>query len=248
MSGTATRTAAQRARFEVPLYTVVGAARHLGVPPATFSTWARGYTRRRHGRPPTTGGPVLTVVPSVTGPHGPTVPFVGLAEGMVLTAIREAGVPMQRIRPALDRLTLELDVEHALASRALFTDGAELLYDYAHSSSTPEARSTKELVVVRNGQRVFTDVVDRYLQRIEYGPDRYAVRLRLPRYERASVLVDPAHAFGQPFFEHGGAAVEDVLERFWSDPEESLDDLAEEFGVPVDELLDVIRVASRPAA
>ena len=42
-------------------------------------------------------------------------------------------------------------------SKALYTDGAEALYDYAQShGDTPEARSARELVVVRRGQRVST--------------------------------------------------------------------------------------------
>lgn len=49
----------------------------------------------------------------------------------MLAAIREAGVPLQRIRPALSRLQDELGFEHALASRRLFTDGVEVLCDYA---------------------------------------------------------------------------------------------------------------------
>jgi uncharacterized protein (DUF433 family) len=53
-------------------------------------------------------------------------------------------------------------------------------------------------------------------------------------------------AFGAPIFERGGAKVDDVLERFWAG--ESLSDLAEDFGVPVDQLEDVLRVASRRAA
>ncbi|GEM_PF-2336225 len=56
----------------------------------------------------------------------------------------------------------------------------------------------------------------------------------------------PTRAFGAPIFERGGARVEDVLRRFRAD--ESMDELAEEFGVPVDHLEDVLRVASRRAA
>ena len=56
---------------------------------------------------------------------------------------------MQRIHPAIDVLARELDVEYALASRRLYTDGAELLYDYARDAGdTPEGESARELVVV----------------------------------------------------------------------------------------------------
>jgi hypothetical protein len=54
------------------------------------------------------------------------MPFIGLAEAYALAAFRHAGVPMQRIRPAIDVLARELGVEYALASRRLYTDGAEV--------------------------------------------------------------------------------------------------------------------------
>ena len=53
-------------------------------------------------------------------------------------------------------------------------------------------------------------------------------------------------AFGSPTFQRGGARVDDVLERFWAG--ESIDELTEEFGVPADQLEDVLRAASRRAA
>lgn len=83
-------------RFSAPLYTVAEAARYLDVPASTLATWAKGYRRRSTGRGPVTGAPVLTTVPAHG--RGPVIPFVGLAEGLVLTAMRSAGVPLQRIR------------------------------------------------------------------------------------------------------------------------------------------------------
>ena len=177
----------------------------------------------------------------------PTIPFVGLAEALVLAAIRRSGVPMQRIRPAIAQIEDEIGVEHALASRKLYTDGAELMFDFAeqHQGSAVGA-SAMELVVVRNGQRVFADVINEYLQRIQYAEDGYPELIRVPAYADAQVVVDPHRAFGSPIFERGGARVDDVLERFWAG--DSIDELAEEFGVPVDQLEDVLRAASRRAA
>lgn len=90
-------------RFRVPLYSVTEAGNYLGVSPSTFATWAYGYLRRPAGRPEVMGAPVVTAFPR-TGPGAAVIPFVGLAEGLVVAGIRKAGVPLQRIRPALDRL------------------------------------------------------------------------------------------------------------------------------------------------
>jgi uncharacterized protein (DUF433 family) len=231
-------------RFDTPLYTVAEAAMFLGVPASTFSGWAKGYVRRSADRT-TVGEPLLSLVPG-SGSQ-PSVPFIGLAEGMVLAAIRRGGVPMQRIRPALLALQETIGVHHALASERLYSDGAEVLYDFAHEHhDSPAAASARELVVLRSGQRVFADVVADYLQRIEYAADGYPRLLHLPDYQRRQVVVDPARSFGQPMFIHGGARVADVIDRFQAG--ESLSDLAEDFGVPMDELEDAVRVASRRAA
>ncbi|WP_157489005.1 hypothetical protein [Pseudofrankia sp. DC12] len=111
---------------------------------------------------------------------------------------------------------------------------------------TPEARGARELVVVRNGQRVFGQIVESYLRLVEFATDGYPRLIRLPRYEPGSVLVDPDRGFGQPIFTRGGARVEDALGRFHAG--EALADVADEFGVPLPDLEGAVRVASRLAA
>ncbi len=233
-------------RFTVPLYTVADAARIVGVPASTLDSWAQGYVRKFPNRPNVAGNPIITHLPP-QGPRQPTIPFVGLAEALVLAAVRKSGVPMQRVRPALWQLQTDIGLEYALASRKLYTDGAELLFDYGENHpGSDEARLLRNLVVVRNGQRVFVEVIEAYLSRIEYAADGYAALIRVPAYEHAQVVADPTRAFGVPIFERGGVRVDDVLERFWAgDP---LDELSAEFGVPADQLEDVLRVASRRAA
>jgi uncharacterized protein (DUF433 family) len=225
-------------RFGTPLYTLGEAGHYLGLSKTTLARWAQGYER---------GAAIVTTVPGQ--PRGSAViPFVGLAEGLVLAVIRRSGVPLQRVRPALDRLRRELGLTHALASKALYTNGAEVLYDFAEQQGdTPEARSARQLVVVRNNQHVFTEVVDYYLHRVEFAPDGYAQVIPLPRYEDAEIVADSRRGFGQPTFVHGGARVEDVLGLFWAG--ESLATVSEEFGVPVNQLEDALRVATyQPAA
>ena len=130
----------------------------------------------------------MTVFPRAG--RGATVPFVGFAEGFVLSALRKAGVPMQRIRPAVAKLSQEFGLEHALASRRVYTDGAEVIFDYAKQT---EDRAL--LTVVRTGQQHFEEIIRGYLKRITYGDDGWAEQLRLPAYATAEVLVDPRQAF-----------------------------------------------------
>ncbi len=233
-------------RFTAPLYTLKEAARYLDVPDSTLTTWAKGYRRESADRPTVTMAPILTSL-ARTSSRGPVIPFIGLAEGFALSAMRRSGVPLQRIRPAIARLEQELGLEHALASRQLFTDGAEVLYDYAETTSDLDAsRAVRELVVVRSNQRVFNDVVESYLQRVEFDEAGYARLIPLPAYTVANVLVDPARGFGQPIFARGGARIEDALAMFRAG--EQLDVVAEEFSVPREELEDAVRISTRIAA
>jgi uncharacterized protein (DUF433 family) len=214
------------------IFTLRETAGYLGMPKSTVHEWAR---------PPAGNAPLITVFPR-RGREA-TVPFVGFAEAYVLSAFRKAGVPLQRIRPAVEALSHEIGIEHALASTHLYTDGAEVLFDYASERSDDELL---ELVVVRTGQRQFSELVRDYLRRISYGTDGWASQVRLPTYGHADVVVDPDVAFGLPIVTHGGARVEDLVDRFLAG--DTIGDIADDFGVPVEQVEDVIRVATRTAA
>jgi len=218
-------------RFKVPLYTTTEAANYLGVKPPTMHRWLRGY----EGRPP-----LLTTVEP--GGRSASVPFIGLAEGHVLAAIRATGVRLQRVRPALERLRKEIGLEHALASRRLLTDGSEVLYDYGLEHDDPALR---ELVVVRNNQVVFADVVQQYLTYISYDKQGYAEQLRLPAYGDARVIVDAGRSFGQPIFESTGVRVSDALDLFYAG--EPIEVVSEEYGVPPAQIEAALRAVPRAA-
>ncbi len=229
-----------------PLYTVAEAARIVDVPVSTMTAWAKGYQRRRTGKPNIIGKPIVTwIEPQERG--WPSIPFIGAAEALVVAAVRRRGVPLQRVRPALEVLIKEIGVDHALASQRLYTDGAEILYDYGHRrGDSEEGHAAMELVVVRSGQRVFDQVISSYLDRIDYGTDGFAELIRVPPYLHGAVVADPRRSSGAPIFSCGAARVEDALALFQAG--ESLEGVSLEFGVPVDHLLDVLRVTSCRAA
>jgi uncharacterized protein (DUF433 family) len=216
-------------RVRHALFTLRESSAFLDIPRSTLHQWAR----------PSDGPGLITIFPQAG--RAATVPFVGFAEAFVLSALRHAGVPMQRIRPAVARLSAEIGIEHAPASRRVYTDGAELIFDYAHDSDDEAL-----LTVVRIGQEHLAEVIRGYLKRITYGGDGWAETLRLPAYSDAEVIVDPARAFGQPLVVHGGARVENLVDRFRAG--DSIEEIGADFGVPAREVEDVIRVATRLTA
>lgn len=199
--------------YRIPLYTQPQAAKIIKVPPETLRNWARGYAYK------TLGGvveafPMITTTGTGSG-QAPTVPFLGLAEAYVLAAFRAAGVPMQRIRPAIKWLDEHIGLPAALASERLQTDGAEILYDFSRRPGAADGRAQEDigdLVVLRNQQRVFAPMVNQYLQTISYGGG-YVELIQLPQYTGVAVTVDPRINSGRPTIARRGLRVADVVSR-----------------------------------
>lgn len=228
-------------RFTVPLYTLSEAATYLRVPRATLTTWADGYEHHRSGRT-VSGAPIITSVESAQRGHA-RLPFIGIAEAYVLNAFRQAGVPMQRIRPSLNWLLKHVG-PHALASKNLFTDGAEVLWEFARQSGEddPDGAVALGLIVPRSGQYVFKDIVEHYLRQISFSDDNYANVIRLPQYQHANVVLDPKRGYGQPVFGNSGTRVSDALGPLRAG--ESFETVAADFGVPVGELRDALDLSA----
>lgn len=227
--------------YTVALYKKAEAARIIDVPASTLRNWADGSVFGSNH--PTAGsGPdgLITVVPPTT-PRGPTIPFIGLTEAYVLASFRGAGVPMQRIRPAIRRLEQEIGLKQALASERLQTDGAEVLYDYGQHTEIPaEKDAVSDLVVVRNGQRVFRPIVRDYLRRVTYH-DGWARIINVGR-GKIDVTVDPWINGGHPTVARRGVAVADVLSRIRAG--ESSRSVAADYGLRISEVTSLLELAA----
>jgi len=162
------------------------------------------------------------------------VPFVGLVEATVVQAFRSTGLSMQKIRQAIEVLTKQGELHNALASQQLYTDGAEILYDYASDHEEPLLRL---LTVVGTGQRVFHEVLDEYLQRIIFG-DRWATQLVLPVTKRELLRVVPEVASGDPIFMNGGAPLSAVRSRVQAG--EPIKSIARDYDVPSEDISEAL--------
>lgn len=242
---------AEDVRFDVPLYTQTEAASYLDMPSTTFRTWARGYRKTFPDRPAVHGEPLIT---HVGGPHSPlpSIPFIGLAEGMFLAALRNADVPMQKIRPALELVRDKLGIRYALASERLYVHGAELLFEVSEAADELEQegrREARKLIVLKNGQYVFREVVESHMRRISYdaqGKEKYANRVELPGYEVAQLAVKPQINFGRPYFTATGTPLYVVTGRLRAG--EPVGEVADDFGIPEDHVAEVAERVKRGAA
>jgi uncharacterized protein (DUF433 family) len=219
-------------RFSEPLYTPDEAATYLRVPASTFETWVKGYKRHRSSGRDTVSAGFVHALPQ-TRPGQPTIPFVGLAEGLAARAFKDAGVPTSEIREAMPIIERTLGIDYALASRKIYVEGGRILLDYA------EETKKHELAVVRTQQGVLYEVLKRYLQRVTYDAEGYALRIVLPGGERDVLEIDPSYSFGKPVLIRGNARMVDLLDRFAAG--ESVEEIADDFEVESRDVVDIVR-------
>ncbi|MBV0896102.1 DUF433 domain-containing protein [Microbacterium sp. NC79] len=215
--------------YTTPLYSQSEAARIIQAPTTSFGRWAQGHTfkQRQEGQ----WGRSAALLTGVRPGRGITVPFNALAEGFIIESFRRAGLPLARIRPAVEVLRNEIGLHNALLSEQLMTDGAEILYQNGEG----------DLVVVRNSQGVFKEVVSEYLKSITYR-DGFVSVIQLPTFEVVDVVVDPLRNGGQPTIDRIGVRIEDVLSRVRAG--EPLAEVADDFALEAHEVRSLILQAA----
>lgn len=216
-------------RFERRLYTVADAARFVGMSPSTLRTWTRVDARYATGGSAAKRNPVVTAL-DADGRDRRSIPFIGLVEAAVVQAFRQTDLSMQRIRLALRVLSEQDELQHALASQKLYSDGAHILYDYARDHGD---RPLSLLTLVATGQRVFHEIIAEYLDRIEFG-DTWASSMILPVTKRKLLRVVPDVASGMPLFVQGGAPLKAVRSRVVAG--EPVVSIARDYEVPVEDI------------
>lgn len=211
--------------YTTPVYSQSEAARIIQAPTSSFGRWAQGhrFKQRKEGQ----WGSSPALLSGVRSGRGITVSFNALAEGFIIESFRRAGLPLARIRPAVDVLRNEIGLKNALLSERLMTDGAEILYRNGEG----------DLVVVRNHQGVFKEVVSEFLKSINYR-DGFVSVIHLPTFEIVDVIVDPLRNSGQPTIARLGVRVEDVLSRVRAG--ETLEEVADDFGLAREEIRSLI--------
>ena len=138
--------------YTAAIYHQAEAAHIIAVPAQTFRNWSVRYAYKRLDGSQVVSAPTVTTLQPAR-PHGVSVPFIGLAGAYIVAAFTKAGLPMQRIRPAVLWLQEHIGLPQALASERLMTDEAEVLWDFGqHSPDPADQDSVEDLVVVRSGR------------------------------------------------------------------------------------------------
>lgn len=202
-------------------------ARHLLIPTSTVYHW---LGEKANGAPL-----VHQVTPEKRG--RPSVPFVAVVEAYVLRSLRSLGLSMPKIKDAAAEVRRVIDTPYALATRKITTDGVDVFVHYAEG----------DLARVGDNQRPFRDVIDKYLQYIEWDSgDGFARSLRLRQYpDVAPVVLDPRFGWGAPVVQSAKVPVDNIVDLWLAG--ESFSDVAYEYGLTSEQVEAICRVHASAA-
>lgn len=202
--------------LHTPIYPIRTAANHIMLPVSTARSWIAGRTY------PTQGGrKSFKALLELADPGNKRASFTNLVELFMIQAIRtQYEVPLHEIRRALDFLKNRLNIEHPLASRKLQTDGKYILVE-----------SLGHLLnASKYGQHEMADVIQPYLDRIEWDDD-LAVKLApfLRRADSDAVCIDPMVKGGRPCVKGTGIPTVVLADRWVAG--ETYQEIAKDFGI-----------------
>jgi uncharacterized protein (DUF433 family) len=175
-----------------PVYGLGQIDRLLGLQSGTARRWIDGYHRGGKTYPP-------VIREHATGDDIAT--WGEFVETRLLAEYRDRGVPLIRMRPAIEVLREELGTPYPLASARTWLDvsGRELVRRVQDQVGLEAAL---ELVVVRTKQHIldWSEPAEEFRQSLEWTGSGTNAQPRLlrPMPGNADVVVDPLRGFGEP--------------------------------------------------
>jgi uncharacterized protein (DUF433 family) len=171
-----------------PIYGIAQVDGLLGLTPGTARRWIEGYERTGRTYPP-------VVRPEATGEE--IVTWGEFVETRLLSEYRGAGVPMVRMRPAVERLRERFNTHYPLAHARPFLDvaGRELVLRVQEEVNLDRQL---QLVVVRNEQLLLSPPAEQFVRSVEFGTEDGIAQRIHPFPEVREVVMDPLRQFGQP--------------------------------------------------
>jgi uncharacterized protein (DUF433 family) len=120
------------------------------------------------------------------------ISFLDLIDVFVAGRLREHGVSLQTLRRVYARLQKELQTAHPFGRRELLSDGKTVF------TRGMDEEGQEELREVLSRQKVFPDIIQPFLKKIDYSEiSQLARRWHVARL----VVIDPHICFGKPVVE-----------------------------------------------
>jgi uncharacterized protein (DUF433 family) len=222
------------------MYSLSEAAGLLSTPEAplhatTLKRWLEGDVRNGKKY-----SPVLRREP--TGRDAVT--WAEFVEAGLLKEYRRRDVPLQRLRPMIDAMRSEFDIEYPLAHFRPLIDPASR--EVVLTLQTELGLDKKLFLVVRKGgmqsKLEFSEPVEAYLEKVDFDELAIAERFR-PFGKQSPLVIDPQQSFGIPTVR--GIRTEVLVEQFQAG--EPIDRIADDFDLSRADVEEALRWEMRAA-
>ena len=227
--------------YDEPAYRSGEAAHILMLPAATIRAWCFGHDYRERG-----GGSrkLFSRVIEPADPAERLLSFTNLCELHLLGVIRRHHrVRLSQVRSAVEYMREGLGEQRPLASGRFRTNGVDLFIEHAGNL----------LNVSKRGQESLRDDFERALERVEFAAAGSPVRLfpysraTTPvAYQPKTVVVDPKLSFGRPVLAGIHVRTQVIESRFQAG--DSISEMAEDYGLRVEDIEEALRFEQRKAA
>ncbi len=200
-----------------PLYSYAEAARLLDLPPATLRWWLEGARRGD-----------VTYLPVIRAERtgADSVTWGEFVEAGLLRGYRQKRVPLQRMRPFIEKMRERTGMPYPLAHYRPLIDrtSRKLVYELQHEVDLPPEMY---LVEFEGGQMELASAALQFLDHVDFEAGGGPASRYWPAGKESPVAIDPDIAFGMPQIR--GIRTESVAESI--DAGESPDQAALAWGI-----------------
>jgi len=219
-----------------PLYQMNEAARLLDIPDKTLRRWIDGD--RRFGR---------VVEPLIRTEHtgNADVTWGEFVEAGFLVGCRHRRLPIERLRPLIERLREELQTRYPLAqAKPLYSDGRQLLWREQKRLGIDQGL----FLVVEGSSRdpyqlVLTPIAQQFFARVEFEPPDTETGVAAkwyPWHRSQKIVLDPRVSFGLPHI--NGVRTEAIAElRAAGESMSTLHSVYENYGLTISDIEEAVR-------
>jgi uncharacterized protein (DUF433 family) len=207
--------------FEI--YSVAEAARLLGISAAKVTRWLDGYQRAGRTYPP-------VVRQEPTGSD--VVRWGEFIELGYMREYRKKDVPLQQLRPVIERLRKRYRTEYPLAHHKPFVGpGRKLVMEVEREVGIDH----RLYMVIDSDQLLLSPQAEAFLDKVEFEAD--VARLWRPSGRSSQVVIDPETSFGIPTIH--GIRTEAITELYQAGEPPAL--MARTWGLDETDIHDAIR-------
>lgn len=217
----------------VGVYTLPDAAKILNLPLAKLHRWVGGYAVDKSDSKRFPAGEFAV---EETG-HDRHFNFLTLIEVFTIAELREKGVTMPTLRKGRAELSERFDTKYPFALEGLLVNGRKML---------KEMGEAVYLELGMNGQQAFEQIISPFCKKIDFDKTTKLAERYFPQDSDRNVVVDPKHAFGRPVI--SGTNITTEALNSLAKGGDQLEDIADDYGLTLDQVQSALRFENHQAA